>query len=55
MELCQKLTAEAGVTAIPVSAFYQSGAPRHFIRFSFCKKDATLDSAIERLEAYFAK
>jgi aspartate/methionine/tyrosine aminotransferase len=54
VELCKKLTIEAGVTAIPVSAFYQSDAPRHFIRFSFCKKDETLDSAIERMEKYFA-
>jgi aspartate/methionine/tyrosine aminotransferase len=53
VELCKKLTIEAGVTAIPVSAFYQNDAPRHFIRFSFCKKDETLDSAIERLERYF--
>ena len=54
VELCKKLTVEAGVTAIPVSAFYQNDAPRHFIRFSFCKKDETLDSAIERMEKYFS-
>ena len=53
VELCKKLTVEAGVTAIPVSAFYQNDAPRHFIRFSFCKKDETLDSAIERMAKYF--
>jgi aspartate/methionine/tyrosine aminotransferase len=51
---CKKLTIEAGVTAIPVSAFYQSDPPRHFVRFSFCKKDETLDSAIARMEAYLA-
>ena len=54
VELCKKLTVEAGVTAIPVSAFYQNDAPRHFIRFSFCKKDETIDSAVERLGRYFA-
>jgi aspartate/methionine/tyrosine aminotransferase len=54
VEFCKKLTLEAGVTAIPVSAFYQNDPPRHFIRFSFCKKDETLDSAIERMEGYFA-
>jgi aspartate/methionine/tyrosine aminotransferase len=53
LEFCRKLTVEAGVTAIPVSAFYRSDAPRHFIRFSFCKRDETLDSALQRLTDYF--
>ncbi len=53
VEFCRKLTIEAGVTAIPVSAFYQGDAPRHFIRFSFCKRDETLDSAVERMAGYF--
>ena len=34
------------------TARFEYDAPRHFIRFSFCKKDETLDSAIARLEAY---
>ncbi len=51
---CERLTIEAGVTAIPVSAFYQRDAPRHFIRFSFCKRDETIDSAIERMEKFLA-
>jgi aspartate/methionine/tyrosine aminotransferase len=55
VELCKKLTIEAGVTAIPVSAFYRNDPPRHFIRFSFCKKDETLDEAIARLEKYLAR
>ncbi len=55
VEFCRKLTIEAGVTAIPVSAFYQNDAPRHFIRFSFCKRDETLDSALERMARYFAR
>ncbi len=53
VEFCRKLTVEAGVTAIPVSAFYQSDPPRHFIRFSFCKRDETLDAALERMAWYF--
>ena len=28
-------------------------APRHFARFCFCKHDATLDSAIDRLSRHF--
>ena len=43
------MTVEAGVTAVPVSAFYQSDAPQNFIRFCFSKRDAMLDEALERL------
>jgi len=53
VDFCKRLTAEAKVTAIPVSVFYQDDPPRHFVRFSFCKKDATLDEAVSRLERYF--
>jgi aspartate/methionine/tyrosine aminotransferase len=53
-EFCRYITVKAGVTAVPVSAFYQSPeAPRYFARFCFCKHDSTLDSAIERLIAHF--
>jgi aspartate/methionine/tyrosine aminotransferase len=55
-DFCRYITVEAGVTAVPVSAFYQSvEAPRHFARFCFCKHDSTLDSAIERLRAHFRR
>jgi len=47
------LTKNHGVTAIPVSAFYQSSdapASNHkLVRFCFAKQVATLDLAIERL------
>jgi len=49
---CRRLTMEAGVTAVPVSAFYQSDAPRNFVRFCFSKRDAVLDAALERLERW---
>ncbi|WP_431858384.1 aminotransferase [Azospirillum sp.] len=52
---CRWLTAEAGVTAIPVSAFYVENAPTTVIRFCFSKKDEVLDAAVERLKARFAK
>lgn len=53
-EFCRHITVKAGVTAVPVSAFYSSAeTPRHFARFCFCKHDSTLDSAIERLTAHF--
>jgi len=51
---CRRLTAEAGVTAIPVSAFYVENAPTTVIRFCFSKKDEVLDAAVERLKKRFA-
>jgi aspartate/methionine/tyrosine aminotransferase len=51
---CRHITEQAGVTAIPVSAFYESEAPRHYARFAFCKSEAVLDAAVGRLAAHFA-
>ena len=51
---CRHITEHAGVTAIPVSAFYdQPGAPLHFARFAFCKREAVLDEAVARLRQHF--
>lgn len=44
-----RLTKEAGVTMIPVSAFYQDGKDNKVIRFCFSKKNETLEMAAERL------
>ena len=44
----------AGVTAIPVTAFYEGAAPNHYARFAFCKRPEVLDAAIARLAAHFA-
>ncbi|MBS0224009.1 MAG: aminotransferase [Proteobacteria bacterium] len=54
-DFCRHITIKAGVTAVPVSAFYDDPvrAPRQFIRFCFCKNDSTLDTAIERLNIHF--
>ncbi|GAA4255690.1 aminotransferase [Azospirillum formosense] len=54
-DFCRRLTAEAGVTAIPVGAFFVQDAPRSFIRFCFSKRDEILDGAVERLMAYFSR
>ncbi len=51
---CEMLTIEAGVTAIPVSAFYASDPPQNYIRFAFCKRQAVLLEAIARLERWLA-
>ncbi len=53
-EFCRKITTEAKVAAIPVSAFYASEGGSYFARFCFCKEDATLHEALDRLERYFA-
>jgi methionine aminotransferase len=44
-----RLTREAGVATIPVSAFYQDGTDHQVLRFCFSKKEETLDQALERL------
>jgi N-succinyldiaminopimelate aminotransferase len=49
--LCRRLVVDAGVVLIPMGAFYEAGAPRHLVRACFCKADATLDAAVERLRA----
>ncbi len=50
---CRHMTEHAGVTAIPVSAFYEGDAPRHYARFAFCKRFEVLDEAVNRLAGYF--
>lgn len=44
-----RLTKKFGVATIPVSAFYQQEVNNRVLRFCFCKKEETLDEAIERL------
>ncbi|MGV0745320.1 pyridoxal phosphate-dependent aminotransferase [Mycolicibacterium sp. XJ870] len=52
---CAELPHKAGVAAIPMSAFCDADASHadlwnHLVRFTFCKRDDTLDEAIRRLE-----
>jgi methionine transaminase len=46
---CRRLTREAGVAAIPLSAFYPGGFEQRIVRFCFAKKDETLQEALRRL------
>ena len=46
---CTRAVKEAGVAAIPVSAFYAEDPVRSVVRLCFAKKDETLDAGIERL------
>ena len=57
---CAALPEKVGVAAIPMSAFCDPAAPHaskqahvwnHLVRFTFCKRDDTLDEAITRLSA----
>ena len=46
---CKRIVTDYKVAAIPVSAFYEEDAVTSVVRFCFAKKDATLDTALERL------
>ncbi len=53
---CAELIERVGVAAIPMSAFCDAAAPhagdwKPLVRFAFCKREQTLDEAIERLGA----
>jgi N-succinyldiaminopimelate aminotransferase len=50
---CERLVREAGVALIPLSVFFDDGAPDHLVRFAFCKKRDVLEEALSRLERYF--
>ena len=51
LAFCRWLTVEHGVTAIPLSPFYQSPPPgQRLARLCFAKNEATLDAAIQRLQ-----
>ncbi len=49
LNFCEWLVREAGVAAIPVSAFYETPPDAKLVRFCFAKTDATLQGAAERL------
>ena len=50
-EFCLWLTIEKGVTAIPLSPFYEAPPPgQRLIRLCFAKNQGTLDAAIARME-----
>jgi N-succinyldiaminopimelate aminotransferase len=56
IEFARVLPHEAGVVGIPTAAFCDDVKTfRPFVRFAFCKRDAVLDEAVERLTAYAAR
>ncbi|WP_432523355.1 pyridoxal phosphate-dependent aminotransferase [Kineococcus sp. SYSU DK006] len=55
-DLCRRLPELAGVVGVPLSAFCEEGSPaaeavRPLVRFTFCKSDAVLQEAVQRLQA----
>jgi len=49
---CNRLLDEANVAAIPTSVFTQEGSRcRDLVRFAFCKPDAEIGTAVERMQA----
>jgi len=52
MDFAVRLTKEAGVTTIPVSAFYADGKDDKVLRFCFSKKKETIEQAVKRLANY---
>ena len=57
---CKRITIEAGVAAVPFSAFSMAAMPggggdllaEKLIRFCFCKQDSVLQDALARLQRY---
>jgi len=49
LNFCEWLIHNAGVAAIPVSAFYETPPDTRLVRFCFAKSDETLTAAAERL------
>src|SRR6201996_8798486 len=46
---CRRIVTDYKVAAIPVSAFYEQDPVTSVVRFCFSKRDATIDTALERL------
>ncbi len=53
LAFCRMLPEQAGVAAIPCSLFWEERhAGRTLVRFCFCKRDDTLEEAVNRLETW---
>ncbi len=50
--IAERLIRQAGVAAIPVSAFYRDDPESGYLRLCFAKENATLDEAIERMAGF---
>jgi aspartate/methionine/tyrosine aminotransferase len=52
LTFCERMTREAGITAIPLSVFYGEDAPSDLVRFAFCKKREVIEESARRLSAH---
>jgi N-succinyldiaminopimelate aminotransferase len=53
LDFCRMLPEQAGVAAIPCSCFWKDRRQgRRLVRFCFCKQDATLEAAVQRLSKW---
>jgi N-succinyldiaminopimelate aminotransferase len=50
--VAERLIREAGIAAIPLSAFCRDNPEKGYLRLCFAKEDVTLDEAIERLARF---
>jgi aspartate/methionine/tyrosine aminotransferase len=50
----ERLVREAGVAAIPLSAFFRDGTCDTYLRFVFCKRRPVLEEALARLSRYLS-
>ena len=48
-DFATRITKEYGVAMIPVSVFYKNETDNKVVRFCFCKKNETLEAAVEKL------
>ena len=55
LAFCRRMTQEAGVTAVPLSAFFSQKGPSRHIRFCFAKTEPVLRVAAERLAGWKAR
>jgi len=53
VQISTDLTVQAGVTGIPVSAFYLDQPPKHLLRFCFAKTETAIENALSRLKTHF--
>jgi aspartate/methionine/tyrosine aminotransferase len=54
VSFCERIIGEAGVAAIPISAFYPDATVTHLVRLCFSKSDAVIDDAVARLGRFRA-
>jgi len=52
VSMAERLLTEAGVATIPLSVFYQSPPPLHYLRLCFAKRETTLQEGAARLRRW---